>query len=651
MRPLRSVCSPLLVRRARTRRGGEKMNSYGYAGKMLKVDLTEKRVSTEELNEVQLRKFVGGFGLNCKFASDLLKPKIEPFSSDNVIILGAGPLVGTVMPAASRLVGLTKFPATRAIANSCGSMNFGFHMKHAGYDHILIIGKSETPVYLTIFDDRVEFCSAENLWGRDIVETTDSLYKQHGLCGTIAIGQAGENLVASALALIDKTSTFGRGGLGAVMGAKNLKAIVAKGTKGVSIADPKKFFALYETLFKRIRDYPEREDWHKVGMLRNLPVGMLLSARGEKEKARQVSERVYLRKLKKRRIACPSCPMGDKDILELKEGPFCGLINYNSSVINPFLLFTAKNLNTYDEAVKVFDIVNRYGLDALTVTALANFIDELYERGTLTEKEIGFPWRRDYATLAKLVEVLAHGEGFGKLFSEGWNKFSSAYGVVKEAPTIKGLDVVFESRILHLGTMEFEQVVNPKGAHVASGGSPTYAAAGKPLDLFNTHFRRMGIPDPAIARIYEPPRKSMGLNIGRLTRYSEDWYTVLSSLGLCARAQMNRFFSLELVTQFYNAATGIDLSASELMLAAERSWNLLKLMNVKEGFSRKDDAFPEVWFTPLRVGDNEIPFKDFYGEENIDHELADQFLDDYYDERGWDTEGRPKRSKLEELGL
>ncbi len=651
MRPVRSMRAPLLVRRVRTRGGKRPMNFFGYAGTVLKIDLTEKRVSKAVLREDELKKFVGGFGLNCKIATDILKPKTDPFSLNNPIVIGAGPLVGTVMPGASRLVGLTKFPASGAIANSCGSMSFGFHMKQAGYDHIIVTGKAETPTYLTFFDERVEFCAAETLWGRDIVDTTDALQKQHGLCGVIAIGQAGENLVKSALTLIDKTSTFGRGGLGAVMGAKNLKAVVAKGTKGVPIADPKKFFALYETLFKRIRDYPEREDWHKVGMLRNLPVGMLLSARGEKEKVKQVSERIYLRKLKKRRIACPSCPMGDKEILELKEGPFCGLINYNSSVINPFLLFTAKNLKTYDEAVKIFDLINRYGLDSLTITAQANFLDDLYERKIITDNDIGFPWRRDYETLARLVVTVAQRKGFGQLLSEGWNALASAYGVEKEAPSIKGLDVVFEPRILRLGTMEFEQVVNPKGAHVASGGSPTYAAAGKPLDQFTTHFRRMGIPDPAIARVFEPPKKGMGLNIGRLTRYSEDWYTVLSSLGLCARAQMNRFFSLELVTQFYNAATGFELSPSELMLAAERSWNLLKLMNVKEGFSRKDDAFPEVWFSPLRAGDNELAFKDFYGEEPITRELANQLLDDYYDERGWDIKGLPKKSKLEELGL
>ncbi|MHA1296625.1 MAG: aldehyde ferredoxin oxidoreductase N-terminal domain-containing protein, partial [Promethearchaeota archaeon] len=163
---------------------------------------------------------MGGFGMNCKLAAEYLKPRIDPFSPENVIILGTGPLVGTIMLGSSRLVGITKFPATGAIANSCGSMSFGFHLKQSGYDHVVIKEISDKPIYIYINNDDVRILDASNLWGKDIAVTTDYMWKHYGSCSIIAIGRAGENKINGALALIDKTSTFGRGGLAAVMGHK-----------------------------------------------------------------------------------------------------------------------------------------------------------------------------------------------------------------------------------------------------------------------------------------------------------------------------------------------------------------------------------------------------------------------------------------------
>ncbi len=629
------------------------MDWYGYTGNLLDIDLTDNKISIIKESPEDLKQFIGGMGMNCKLFAERFKPKIDPLSAENLIIVGTGPLVGSITPGASRSVGISKVPATGAITNSCGSMNFGFQLKHAGYDHVIISGKAEKPTYLLMWDDHIELCNADQLWGRDIVETHDALRKKYDMCGTIIIGQAGENLVYGALALIDKTSTFGRGGFGAVMGSKNLKALVAKGTKGVSIANPKQFNELYKILFERIRNYPHRESWHNLGMLRSLPVGMMVAAKGQKRKAKQGSERTYLKKLKKKRIACPSCPMADKDILEITEGDFSGLIQYTSSVINPFFLLMLDGVNTYNEAVKAFDLINRNGLDSMTITALLDFCTSLYEKGILTTEKTGFEWKRDYETLTKLIEIISKREGFGIILAGGWKKLAETYEKISdEMLTVKNLDIIFDPRFLRLGTMEFEQVVNPKGAHVASGGSPTYVGAANSIDQFKTHFYRMGVPESAMNRIYSPPLKVMGINVGRLTRYSEDWYTVLTSLGLCARAQMNRFYGLESTTEFYNAVTGFEIKSEDLRKAAERTWNLLKIMNGKEGFSRKDDKFPKEWFKPLKFGDNELEFQDFFGGTVITPEIANQLLDDYYDERGWDKEnGLPTKEKIKELRL
>ena len=629
------------------------MDLYGYTGNILDVNLTNNKISVITENPDDLRKFIGGSGMNCKLGAERLIPRTDPLSPENLVIVGTGPLVGTITPGASRSVGFSRFPATGAIANSCGSMGFGFNLKQAGFDHIIISGRSEKPVYLLVWDDHIELCDARHLWGQDIVDTTNSLWKQYESSGVIAMGQAGENLVYGALALIDKTTTFGRGGLGAVMGSKNLKAIVSKGTKGISVADPKEFNKLYKKQIERIRNYVHRDSWIKLGMLRGTPISMGLAAAGHTDKAQQASQRTYLKKIKKRRIACPSCPMADKDILEIREGEFSGTINYTSSIINPLFMLSVEGLDTYNQAVKIFDIINRYGLDSITIANLFQFISNMYEKGIITEDDIGFQWNRDYKTILRLVESITKREGFGNLLADGWKKLAEINETIaNEMITVKDLGQFFDPRTTRLGTMEFEQVVNFKGAHVASGGSPTYMGAGGSMEDFRIHFKRMGVPDSATSRLFSPPKKEMGVNVGRLTRYSEDWYTVLTNLGLCARAQMNRFWGIETTTAFYNAVTGFDISIEEMRKAAERTWNLLKLMNVKEGFSRKDDQFPKEWFKPIKLGAHMAELKDFTGTTNITPEIANLLIDDYYDERGWNkNNGFPTAEKIKELGL
>jgi aldehyde:ferredoxin oxidoreductase len=629
------------------------MNLFGYTGNIVTLDLKDAKINISKEKLEDLRFYIGGFGMNCKLFADLYNPKSNPFSPENPLIFGTGPLVGTLSPGASRTVAISKFPATNAIANSCGSMSFGFHLKQAGYDHIVIQGKSDKPCYLFIHDDHVELCDASKVWGKDIVQTTDILKRKHGSSGIIAIGQAGENLIKSSLTLIDKTSTLGRGGLGALMGFKNLKAIVVKGTKGISIADPKTFNRIFLKFKERVKRYPQRDSWIELGMLRSLPIGVLLSAKGEKSKVRQANEKNYLKNMKKRRIACPSCPMADKDILEITKGDNSHLICYTSSVINPLMMFGLKGLDSYKQAIELFNKINSYGLDSLTITSLCELINQMVANKEITQDELNIEWKEDFKTYNQLVDLIIQREGLGAIIAEGWEKFATINNKIKKKmTTVKGLDIIFEPRLLKLGTMEFEQVVNPKGAHVASGGSPTYVGAGGSIDKMLTHFDRMGIPTIAHKRLLIPPKEEMLINVGRMTRYSEDWYTMLTCLGLCARAQMNRFYNHELITELYNAITGFNLSKEDIRKAAERSWNLLKILNVKEGFSRKDDEFPEEWFNSLKYGQNKLKLKDFYGTTEITKELANQILDDYYDERGWNiVDGIPNSNKIKELGL
>jgi len=626
------------------------MEMGGYAGNVLHIDLTKSKVEREPLDPELAKSFVGGFGVNVKFAYDLIKPEIDPLSQENVIIIGVGPLVGTIAPGSSRVFVVAKFPINNTIGwAGAGGMSFGCMFKNAGYDHVIVKGRAARPVFLKIFDDDVEICDAEGLWGRGIEKTCDELWKKFGRpAGIVSIGQAGENLVKFAMAYIDKTSTLGRGGFGAVMGSKNLKAIIARGTKGVRVSDSRKFMRLCNELIERIKDYPRLKEWQELGLMVSLPF---------------LPRELYLEKLKKDRICCTSCPIGDKDVIQIKEGEFKGLTTYTSSVVNtvmPMLWGLP-----YDEAVKCIALLDDYGMDMFEFFAVLDFVNRLCDHEIVTGEHLESKIEYNIKSLAEWAKKIAYREGFGDVLAGGLRGIIEMFGKQSEKfapPMAKGLiayvgpkgPVTWE----RFGTMELHQILSPRGSHVASGGSPTYFSV-RPLEDFTTHFDRMGIPEDAVKRILpEPhdwpwavqtglvsPEEKMGLNVGRLTRYSEDWFTALASLGVCGRAQINRFYYAKLLAELYSAATGIEVDKKELMRRAERVWNLLKATNVREGFSRKDDKLPESWFEKPR-------FMDYTRKVEITKEIANKFLDDYYKERGWDVKkGIPTREKLLDLGL
>ena len=206
--------------------------------------------------------FLGGYALNSRIGYELIKPQTNPLSENNPIVIGTGPITGTAVPGSSKAALLTKFPLTGAISNAiCGS-RFGLLLKSAGYSNMIITGKADSPVYIKILDDKVEILDATSIYGKDINEATDDLWRRHGSHNSVlAIGEAGENQVAISLALVDKIHTWGKGGLGAVMGSKNLKAILVNGTKGIEVYDPKGFLQIVNDVFKKIVKDPNHEKW------------------------------------------------------------------------------------------------------------------------------------------------------------------------------------------------------------------------------------------------------------------------------------------------------------------------------------------------------------------------------------------------------
>ena len=617
------------------------MEWRGYAGKILFVDLSSGKIVKKPLEKADAELFLGGLGINNKLAYDLIEPGADALSPENPIIFGAGPLIGTMVPGASRVVGTSKFPLSGAVSAGSGSMTFAFNMKRAGYDNIVITGKAEAPVYVFIEDGEVRILDASDLWGTDNYAAVDRLWERHGRCSSISIGQAGENLVKFAIGIVDKMATIGRAGLGAVMGSKNLKAVLVRGGGGIRVADPEGFMREVDSLFDRAKRFKHHAASVAYGIL-NAGGTFMLGEDGP------YGLKTY-DKMKKARIACPSCFIADKDVLVVPDGEFAGMKTYTHSFGMIAQAAMKGRIPDCERAVHIVNMQNRYGLGTQEFEGLFDLLLEASEAGAVSEDQFG-KIDRSYETMRELVDKIVFRRGIGDILAEGWMATVKEFGLdsARFASHVKGLGIQYDPREKGLGTMEFEELVNPRGGHHQSGGSPSYNP-GAPLEMFERHADRMGAPPDAVSRIMGGP---FGFNVGRFTRYSEDWFSMFDSLGICIRSQNNRFYSADICARLFSTATGIQMDKTELMRAAERVWNLYKALNRREGFTRKDDAPPEKWFDPLKAAGGEFEMKDYFQTKTLTREDIEGLLDDYYDERGWDKEtGCPTRETLSALGL
>lgn len=637
------------------------MDYFGYAGKELYIDLTNGLVERRPLNLDMAVKFLGGMGLQLRRLYELLKPGTDPFSPENPIVIGAGPLTGTGAPGTPRFLATLKYPETGAIGSGAGAMRFGFMLKLAGYDHMIITGKASKPVYLKIVDDDIEICDASYLWGSDIVETTRNLWDIHRGCGAIAIGQAGEHSGRIAQTVCDLGASLGRGGLGGIMGSKNLKALVAIGTGSIKIAEPERFKKARESLFERAKKYPYHSDVIRYGIMENWPN---YSAQFGYTKNRTVIPMLELidkevgfeayKKLGKKAFGCPSCFIADKEIVEIPSGRFKGLKWFTPSYLNSAMLSTRLGIRDSGEAVRFGEAADRFGIDQLGFSDLLDFIFTLYEEGTIKELDVGgLPLRRgDIDVILTWLEKTAYREGFGNVIADSWQGLMKVLGedlITKRTAVIKGREGIWDPRVSGLGTNEFAQLTYPRGPNAESGGSGLYKL-NQPVETVRRHAERMGMSQEALDRCCDSPLK---INIGRLVTSSEHWLAVFNSLGICNRHVNNRFYNIHIISELYSSTTGINLTPQELIKYSERIWNLFKMINVREGFSRKDDEPPEVWFQPIQTHEGkELYMMDYYKMKRLTRKDVIQWLNDYYDERGWAIEkGIPTKKKLLELEL
>jgi aldehyde:ferredoxin oxidoreductase len=641
------------------------MKIGGYAGQILNIDLTKEEIKKEPLDMDMARKFLGGFGLNCKLAWDRLDPEVDPYSPKNMIFMGMGPMLGTPAPVANKCSVVSKWPSTGTISPGTAGGDFGINVKLSGYDEVIVTGKAKHPVYIKINGDDVEICDCDDLWGKDCHKTTDMLWEKHGRqYSVLPIGTAGERLVNTTICMIDKCASWGKGGLPAIMGSKNLKALIACGSKGVSVADPKRLMERTRLIQKRFKSRPDYlKKMIDLGTMDGFAGwadihGMSsenYSGRFPTEEAyRLYSPEYYLKNIKVGRVSDPTCPIGCKDHVKVQKGEYAGAEAWVSSFYGRVVHMAARcQVGSYEKNVKAQEFFQLTGLCIHSYTALIDWAVELYERGILTKEDTGgVELKHDFETTMYLAKQADKHEGLGGILSQGYKKAIQdiGRGCEKYSVQVKGMEPLYDPRINRFSTVEFNQVVNPRGAHAPQGAGTFYMSKDLPAEQYRPWLVDRGVPKEALKRIFS---RSDYFNVARMTPYTEDWIGFMNSVGMgCLRGRVDDFFKGEDWADVYSSITGFETSLPELRKAMRRNYNLYKALNVRLGFSRKDDVFPERWFEPLETTDRgTMVLCDYFGTP-LSRKDCEKLLDDYYDERGWDIEtGIPTEKTLKDFGL
>jgi aldehyde:ferredoxin oxidoreductase len=445
------------------------------------------------------------------------------------------------------------------------------------------------------------------------------------------------------------------------MGSKNLKAIIANGSRAISISDPVRFKKVVNRIYQHVKAIPDRDEIINLGNMKGWnkwwEEGIPMKANTEmfpKWKATELyGPKIYLDKVKKGRASCPSCPLPDKEIMEVKEGEFKDLITFAGSFSGRVYNYGIRcGVGTYDRVIKIHDVANRLGICDHAFSSLYDFAVEVFDKGRITLKDTeGIVLKRDFETTLKVMELTAFRKGFGNILADGYHCFFERFGedLKTEAIQAKGMDMLHEPRLGGLTPKAFIMVVNPRGGHHQPGlGTPSDSHS-KNIDDFRVWCEKAGVPPDAMERIFFHPMK---MNIARLAKHAQEFYTILSCLGICARGPIPRLYSLDDCAELYSSFKGIEISPVEMKKAGERVWNLYKMINVREGFERKDDLFPEKWLTPIKGEMGEKILMDYFETKNLTREDLQNLLDDYYDECGWDKiRGIPTEEKLKDLGL
>jgi len=608
--------------------------AWGYWLKLLRVNLSRKSITVENLSEEFSRDYIGGSGFGTKLLYDEVSPGTDPLSPDNIIVFSTGPFQGTTVPGSGKWAVVSKSPLTGTFAVATAGAEWGDRLKKTGYDAICIEGSSEDPVYLSIIDGVAVIEDASGIWGLDTLEATEKLkgsLPEH--TSIVTIGPAGEKAVSIAAIVADGHSLAGRCGIGAVMGSKKLKAIAVKGNKQVPLHSEQKVKELSRSTFKMLHEgCKETFNRHGTSILvssceavGDLPIN---NWRGDvwTENAAKIGAPVYTEELNAKPWPCRNCPVGchrkiSFSTTEGKEFEGAGPEYETLGMLGSCCL-----VDNLEAICLANDICNRLGIDTISAGSFVAFAMECFEKGYITEKETRYAlnWG-DPHVLIKMVREIGEKNGFGAWFSKGIVSAAEKIGNNSHefAMQVKGLDLPAHDPRSYF-SLAINYATSPRGAcHLR--GFPHCGESG------------MMIPETGITKA--PERFAMD-GQAYLTITFQDLAAVLDSLVCCLFMQTSGM-DLTLTTEILNEITGWELKPEELIEIGERISNLQRLINISDGYDRKSDKLPNRMFEPAVKGfrANKAPF---------DLETA---LDEYYKLRGWDQNGVPTEEKKRTLKL
>ncbi len=618
---------------------------YGYTGKILRVDLSTGRIEVEEPSDLFYRTYVGGRNFIVYHLLRQVPPTADPLGPENKLIFATGVLTGVPVGCTGRNSVGAKSPLTGAYGEAEAGGFFGAELKFAGFDAIIVQGQAAQPVYLWIHDGEAEIRAARHLWGQDIAIGQALLRAELGdrLIRTAQIGPAGENLVRYATIANDVIHIYGRCGLGAVMGAKKLRAIAVRGHTKLPVADP-----------EAVRSFGRRfaETWRQragelydVGTLGSLSalnaVGGLPTCNfqaGSLANTERISGERLRDTILVDREGCFACGIKCKRVVETRVGEHGYAVDraYGGPEYETVAAL-GSNCGVADlvAIAKANELCNRYGLDTISAGTTIAWAMECFERGILEPTDVeGLELRfGNGAAVVELIEKIAHRQGIGDLLAEGVWRAARQVGQGSEqfAMHVKGLELpLHEPRIKH--GLGLGYAVSPTGAdHVHNIHDDLYTSAESP---FFDRIRALGILEPLPATDLSPAKV-------RLFAYDVLWWSLFNCLELCANGPY--VLDLNLVNDLVRATTGWNTSLWELTKVAERSVTLPQLFNVRAGFTPADDRLPERFFQPLRSSSTGRP---------VDRDQFEAARRLYYEMRGWDTRtGAPTRANMVELAL
>ena len=595
----------------------------GYIGKILRINLNSKTVKVEDLDVKAAQKFIGGRGLGTKILMDEVDPGVDAFSPENKLIFMTGPLTGTPTPTGGRYMVITKSPLTGTVACSNSGGYWGPELKFAGYDGIILEGKSDSPVYIHIVDEKVEFHDASHLWGKVVSETTHALEKVHGEKVRVAtIGPAGEKLSKIAAIMNDIGRAAGRSGVGGVMGSKNLKAIVVKGSGKVPIADSDKLKEVSSVCLKKIKEngvtgqgLPTYGTAVLVNIMNENGVFPTNNYQfGTFDKAEEISGETLKEKYMKKKDPCYRCPIACGRYCEVD-----GIEGSGPEYETIWCYGSDCGVSNLGDIIKANYWCNEVGVDTISAGATIAAAMELYQRGYIKKEDLdGGPeltWGNNEA-IVEWTKRMGDKDGLGARMAMGSYRLCEMYGAPEFSMSVKKQELpAYDPRGIQGQGLQYA-TSNRGGCHVRGYMiSPEILGLPEKLDRFSLDGKATWV------------------------KIFQDFTAAIDAVGLCL------FTSFAMGPEDYaglvNAACGMNISGDDFIKAGERIWNLEKLFNLKAGIDPSQDTLPR------RLLEEPIPDGPSKGWV---HKL-DQLLPEYYKLRGWDVRGIPSTDKLKELGI